>query len=148
MKIGSNIRSLRRQRNITQELLALKIGVTPSAVGNYERDVSFPKEDVLERLFGALECTPNELFGFESLLSDEEFSHLNKYRALDAHGRELVNACTDIEFGRIAQIAEESDSSEMITIAARKGRGEGVIRLKKRKGINPDDLPDYRGGRK
>lgn len=144
MRIGSNIRTLRRQRGITQELLALRIGVTPSAVGNYERDISFPKEDVLDRLFGALDCTPNELFGFESLLSDEEFAHLKKYHDLDAHGRELVDACTEIELGRIA---EENEGGEIITIAARKGRGEGDLRLKKRIGKTLDDLPDYKGGR-
>lgn len=146
MRIGNNIRELRRQRGITQEALALRIGVTPSAVGNYERGVSFPKEDILERLFGALGCTPNELFGFECLLSDEEYAHLNKYRALDGHGRELVNACAEIELRRLAsEIDEENDDSEAIAVAARKGRGESTIKLKKRGGKTLRELPDYKG---
>lgn len=65
MKIGEKIFELRRKAGLTQRDLALKIGVTPSAVGNYEQGVSFPREEVLYRLFDALGCTPNELFGFE-----------------------------------------------------------------------------------
>lgn len=145
MNIGNNIKALRRQRGITQETLAERLGVTPSAVGNYERSVSFPKEDILGRLFGALGCTPNELFGAESLLSDEEYAHLNKYRALDAHGKELVNACVEIELGRIA---EENDDGGYIKVAARKGKGAGSVKLKKRGGKSLRELPDYKGGGK
>ena len=65
MKIGEKIFELRRKAGLTQRDLALKIGVTPSAVGNYEQGVSFPREEVLYRLFDALDCSPNELFGFE-----------------------------------------------------------------------------------
>lgn len=65
MSIGERISELRREAGLTQRGLALKIGVTPSAVGNYEQGVSFPREEVLYRLFSALSCTPNELFGYE-----------------------------------------------------------------------------------
>ena len=54
MGIGARIAELRTRLGITQQNLALRIGVTPSAVGNYEHDVSFPKEEVLMKLFGAL----------------------------------------------------------------------------------------------
>lgn len=139
MKIGNNIKSLRLRRKMTQEALAAELGVTSSAVGNYERGVSFPKDDVLELMFGALGCTPNELFGAEELLTDEEFEHLEKYRALDAHGRELVSACVEIELGRIF----DEESGEYIAVAARKG-GKDLVKLKKRSGKTIRELPDYR----
>ncbi|MDE6729106.1 MAG: helix-turn-helix domain-containing protein [Oscillospiraceae bacterium] len=142
MGIGNNIRELRQLHGLTQEELARRIGVTPSAVGNYEHEISFPKEDVLMRLFGALECTPNELFGLEELLSVEEYAHLNKYKALDDHGRELVDACTEIEIGRI--IAE--DDFVEVRIAARKGRASNCAKLKLRRGKSILDMPDYKGG--
>ena len=66
MGIGIRIRELRLRAGLTQEGLAAKIGVTPSTVGNYERDVSFPKEDAFMALFEALNCTPNELLGGEA----------------------------------------------------------------------------------
>ena len=61
MGIGKRIKELRERAGLTQEELAQRLGVTPSAVGNYEREVSHPKENVLYRLFEALSCEPNEL---------------------------------------------------------------------------------------
>ncbi|MDE6733766.1 MAG: helix-turn-helix domain-containing protein [Oscillospiraceae bacterium] len=138
MKIGNNIKALRLRREMTQEALALRLGVTSSAVGNYERGVSFPKDDVLERLFGALGCTPNELFGAEELLTDEEYELLEKYRALDAHGKRLVNACAEIELDRLAE-----EDEEFIAVAARKGAEKSRVKLKKRAGKSIRELPDY-----
>ncbi len=66
MKIGKKIHELRKKKDMTQRELAKMIGVTPSAVGNYEQGISFPREEILYRLFTALNCSPNELFGYES----------------------------------------------------------------------------------
>ena len=84
MGIGIRIRALRERIGITQEELARRIGVTPSAVGNYERDISHPKEEVLYRLFTALSCEPNELFAdyYNTRLSPVRL-HMMKYQELD-----------------------------------------------------------------
>lgn len=142
MGIGNRIRELRLRRGITQEILAQKIGVTPSAVGNYERGVSFPKEEILMRLFGALQCTPNELLSADVSLDGREYAHLNKYTALDEQGRERVDECTERELQRVL---EENEEFEEVPIAARNG-GSEMIKLKKRKSKSIFDLPDYRGG--
>ena len=139
MSIGTAIREQRLKAGLTQEALARKIGVTPSAVGNYERDISFPKEEVLYMLFEALGCSPNELFGREETLSMGERSHLEKYRRLDFHGRELVDACVEIELLRC---------EDTVKTAARKGASGRKLRLKPRSGGSGIwDAPDYRGGR-
>ena len=140
MSIGLRIKALRLRAGLTQEALARKIGVTPSAVGNYEHDVSFPKEEVLYGLFGALGCTPNELFGKEIPYSEEELTHIQKYKMLDDYGREQVDACTRIEL-------ERCENGNITALAARKGRESQKIILKKRKGRSIWDAPDYRGGR-
>lgn len=140
MGIGSNIKELRLRQGITQETLAQRIGVTPSAVGNYECGVSFPKETVLMRLFGALGCTPNELLGAENAFNGREYAHLNKYRALDEPSKDRVDALTETELRRSAEKSEE------IPIAARKSRAGEPMMLKKRAGQSLLDLPDY--GRK
>lgn len=141
MGIGNKIKELRQKQGITQEILARKIGVTPSAVGNYEREISFPKETVLMKLFGALECTPNELLGDEVMLGEKEYAHLKKYSALDEQGRERVDECTEQELRR----AREDGELEEVPIAARHGSGEQLT-LKKPKGRSILELPDYRGG--
>lgn len=143
MGIGRRIRILRERACLTQEELAARIGVTPSSVGNYEREVSHPREEALYRLFDALQCEPNELFADCYEDGSGESEHLEKYRALDSYGRELVDACTDIEYRRCT--AEQGD---MVLIAARNGGAPRVIEMKKRKGAGSIlDKPDYDGGR-
>ena len=144
MGIGNRIRELRIRQGITQEILAQKIGVTPSAVGNYERGISFPKETVLMKLFGALGCTPNELLGEDAPFGAREYAHLNKYAALDEQGKDRVDECTQRELRRAL---DEGGEFEEVRIAARNGNAE-IIKLKKRSGKSIRDLPDYRGGRR
>lgn len=62
MGIGPRIREMRENRGMTQKELAFSIGVTPSAVTNYEAGVSHPKEPVLHALFRALQVDANYLF--------------------------------------------------------------------------------------
>ncbi len=139
MGIGIMIRELRQRAGLTQEGLALKIGVTPSAVGNYERDVSFPKEEVLMSLFDALECTPNELLGV-SATDDGEYEHIRMYRELDDRGKKAVDSCMQAELERCR------DENEVL-IAARNGKPPHKIKLKRRGKKTIFDVPDYGGGR-
>ncbi len=139
MGIGIKIRELRQRAGLTQKGLALKIGVTPSAVGNYERDVSFPKEEVLMSLFDAMECTPNELLGV-SAVNDGEYEHIKMYRALDDRGKETVDSCMRAELKRCM------DENEVL-IAARNGGPPHKIKLKRRGERTIFDVPDYGGGR-
>ena len=138
MGIGIRIRELRLRAGLTQEGLAAKIGVTPSAVGNYERDVSFPKGDAFMALFEALNCTPNELLGGESAAEAE---HMRKYKALDEPGRERVDKYTESELERCER------ENSMVLIAARKGGKPHKIKLERRGEKTIFDVPDYRGGR-
>lgn len=140
MGIGTRIKELRQRAKLTQEGLAAKIGVTPSAVGNYERGVSFPKEEVLMALFEALNCTPNELLG--NVNAEDE--HIRKYRALDNPGRERVDRCTENELARCKQ---DNDNADTVLIAARKGGVPHEITLKRRGEKTIFDVPTYKGGR-
>lgn len=141
MGIGKRLRALRERACLTQEQLAVKIGVTPAAVGNYEHDVSFPRGEVMFRLFRALECEPNELFEDHYTESGEDAEHLRKYRELDGYGKELVDACTDIEYRRC------NGEPQGVLIAARGGGAPRRIPLKKRLGAGSIlDAPDYNGG--
>lgn len=141
MGIGTRIRALRERAGITQEELARRIGVTPSAVGNYEREISHPKEEVMYRLFTALSCEPNELFAdyYHARLTPVQV-HLAKYRELDEHGRELVDACTEIEYCRC--------TNGLTAVAARSFSNQPArheLRLRKRPGTGSLlDLPDER----
>ena len=50
MDIGKNIRKYRTERNMTQEMLAEKLGVTFQAVSSWERDEYLPETENLIKL--------------------------------------------------------------------------------------------------
>ena len=62
MGIGKRLKEAREMRGLTQEELGRMVGVTGSAITNYEKEVSHPKESVMYALFTALDVEPNFLF--------------------------------------------------------------------------------------
>lgn len=62
MGIGFRIREAREKLGLTQKELASKVGITPSAITNYENDTSHPKEVILYKLIEVLQVEPNYLF--------------------------------------------------------------------------------------
>ena len=107
--IGKQIRAGRERLGLTQGELAKQLGITKSAVGNYENEVSHPKEPVLYKLFQVLGCDANYLFaghypagpaGVQAALTAEEESLLTGYRQLDDYSRELVETILQKEVAR------------------------------------------------
>lgn len=100
MSFGEQIRLRRSELRLTRAELAERLGVSPSAVSNYENGLSFPKEDVMLRLFDCLETEPNVLFrdsyreGGRSLSTSEQ-ALLRQYRGLSLKGRETVRSVVD-----------------------------------------------------
>ena len=62
MSFCEQLQKRRKELGLSRTELAARLGVSPSAVGNYETGVSAPKEEVLLRLFDALEVDPNYLY--------------------------------------------------------------------------------------
>lgn len=92
MSFGQQLRSRRERLEISRAALAAMLGVTVSAVSNYENGSSFPREEVLLRLFDALHAEPNELFcddycSEREYLAPDERALLAHYRALGSGGR-------------------------------------------------------------
>ena len=62
MSFGERMRARREELGLSRTLLARRLGVSASAIGNYETGISFPKEEVMLRLFDCLQTDPNYLF--------------------------------------------------------------------------------------
>ena len=96
MSFGEQLRKRREELGMTRPELAERLGITKSAVGNYETGVSAPKEEVLLRLFDALQVDPNYLyrdsfrFSDTTVLSEEEERLVSQYRSLSLTGRQTV----------------------------------------------------------
>lgn len=100
MSLGKRLQARREELHLSRAALAAMLGVSPSAIGNYETGVSFPKEGVLLRLFDSLQTDPNTLFqdsfrGGERVLSHSERQLLERYRGLSPLGRESVRSVVE-----------------------------------------------------
>ena len=65
MTLGEKIASARKEKGITQEMLAEQLGVTRQAVARWETGLSVPDAGMLVRIAGALDTTVNDLLGEE-----------------------------------------------------------------------------------
>ena len=102
MSIGSRIRDRRLALGLTQEETARRLGISKGAVANYENEVSTPKTDILCAVMRVLDCDANYLFqdaaDIKSAAIDaNEYSILERYRSLDARGRETVEKVIETE---------------------------------------------------
>jgi len=70
-KIGKFISLSRKNKSLTQEQLAEKLGVSINAVSKWERGLNFPDVSLMEKLCEELDFTLNELFAGEKLTNEE-----------------------------------------------------------------------------
>ena len=102
MSFGSRLRERREALKMNQSELGQLLGVTGSAIGNYENGFSFPKADVLYLVFDALHCDANFLFQDEMTETNEQDHTINEritheekqlltcYRAMNGNGKEML----------------------------------------------------------
>ncbi|MDE9467510.1 LexA family protein [Xenorhabdus bovienii] len=74
--IGSRIRELRRKFRLTQRDIARIVGVSPSAVTQWEQDATTPSGESLLSLSKALDCPPEWIMTGKDAPSTKEPRHL------------------------------------------------------------------------
>ena len=62
MSFGDRLRSLRREKKMTQEDLAKLLNVSRAAVGRYETDERFPDKNTLKKIADIFEVSMDYLF--------------------------------------------------------------------------------------
>ena len=62
MSFASRLKEQRLKMGLTQATLAEALGVTKSAIGNYETGLNSPKAETLFKVFEVLQCDANYLF--------------------------------------------------------------------------------------
>lgn len=76
MTIGSNIKKLRRERDITQEQLAEFLHLTPSAISQWETDRVLPDIQYLPKLAHLFKVSSDEILGINVEANDEEINRI------------------------------------------------------------------------
>ncbi len=99
MSFGSRLRQKRKEMGLKQSELGELLGVTGSAIGNYESDFSSPKAEILFKVFEVLHCDANYLFQDEmknpsapaeteeEKLTKGEHILIDNYRSLNDDGK-------------------------------------------------------------
>ena len=126
MGIGKRIKEAREKNNLTQADLGKIVGVTGSAITNYENETSHPKEPILYKLIEALGVDANYLFQDAVPMKDnvftmEEKNLIEKFRILDIYGKNMINVVVTEELNRIKKqnisISEQKLNQEEYNIA-------------------------------
>lgn len=120
MGLASRIKERREQIGMTRKELADFMGITASAVANYENEISSPKAELLYPLMEALRCDANYLYqdetdalgGSPMDLLYAESEHIKKYRSLDQYGQEAVDSVLDVEYRRMEAMKSAQSSSQ------------------------------------
>ena len=119
MGIGYRIREARERLGLTQTELGRIIGVTGSAITNYEKETSSPKEPIIFRLIEALDIDPNYLFQDCVKMPDtisnitlSEYDYIRKFRFITEYspdGADTTNAVLDKEYNMALKLKEQAD---------------------------------------
>ena len=95
IKIGANIKAIRKSRGMTQEQLAEKLGVVKATISSWEIDRTQVKMENVVELCEALGCQSDDLIGKSNQIvsreiTNEEWDIILKYRETDNLNREAV----------------------------------------------------------
>lgn len=112
--IGSRIRYLRQEENLTQTELAKRIGVAFSVISNWENNTNFPRGDYVALLARELHVTTDYLLGNEIDYGNEkdqmrqqyptdEQALLRAYRAMSPGKKQALFQMLDLDKNMIQQ---------------------------------------------
>ena len=92
MRMANLIRQKRLQAGLEQAELAERIGVTPAAVGNWERCIARPDFDTIPKLCSVLRISATELLNMEPEmgLNGDERDVLASYRRMNPANKRMV----------------------------------------------------------
>ena len=130
MEIGTKIKNLRLERNITQEALAEDLGVTPQAVSKWERGVASPDISLLPELSVFFGVRIDDLFELSNkermeriermlehdggILSKEDFEYAERFLkdliADEPNNAEAIRMLVDLYLGRAADCHTKAEA--------------------------------------
>lgn len=153
------LKDARTNSGLKQQDVALQLGLKANTISNWEKGRTEPDIDTFVRLcrIYQIDCASllSDVYAFpkaEHRLSHTEHDHIRKYRRLDSHGRETVDAILERESLRIekyGRLIEETSAEPVRLISyyyknASAGTGQLVIDNLPEKDIEIPDIPKYR----
>lgn len=148
--LGSRLTALRKEKGLTQEQLAEKLGVTNQSVSKWENDINAPDISILIMLADLYDTTVDSLLGREKqpivstttknidnlilkikiLSNDNDIVNINlpfslvKVFVKDGNLSVLKDKNIDIDFNQLIKLVEEGVVGELVDIQS--GDGDTV----------------------
>lgn len=123
-----NLREIRKSKGMTMKQLGKLVGVTESAIGLWETGKREPNQEMLLKLGEALDCSVLDIMGADTVIRiHRESPIVQKYNALDKHGKTVVDFVLEAEYQRCAKTKEVKEKSRTKVIplfSAAAGPGE------------------------
>lgn len=130
MALKDRIKEARNNNHLTQEQLAFKLGIAKSTLAGYETGSREPSIEMFGKLMAILDVDANYLYqdemdalgGSPMQLKYSEMKHIEKYRDLDPHGKEMVDLVLEKEHARstsnVVQLSRPDEKEHLIPNAA------------------------------
>lgn len=121
MTFGERLIDLRKTRKYTREALAEELNISKYTLRNYELSVNEPGSSFLKQVSDFFDVSIDYLMGMTNEkekirpynLKASEYAHIEKYRSLDPHGKDMVDTVLDKEYARCESIKK----AEVIQLA-------------------------------
>lgn len=114
MTFGERLIELRKEKGYTRESFAEFLGISKYTLRNYELSVNEPGSSFLKLISNIFNVSMDYLMGVtdepevlkEFRLRPSEQEHIEKYRTLDEHGKEMVDFTLLKEWERVSSYME------------------------------------------
>ena len=120
MGISENIKILREKYNLSQKEFGIIAGVSDKAVSTWEQGLKEPRMGAIQKIadhFGIRKSDIIEDHGLETpfspaiALTQQEETHIKKYRQLDADGKEEIDDLLDVKLAKLQRSAEKEEEN-------------------------------------
>ena len=114
-EIAAILKEMRNNAGMTQREAAQKIGRKQQTLASWEIGQSQPDANTLFQLCSLYGTSVDKAFGFDKTLLDKlEFDVIKKYRALDGHGKEVVDSVLNIEYQRMTSTPKPAEAESNV----------------------------------
>ena len=130
---GDRLAEIRKRQNMNKKEFAAHIGMKYTTYNGYETGEREPGSDFLILISRLFNVSIDWLLGIQDApeirnthdISVSEYEITRKYRALDEHGKKIVDMVLDEEHSRmmLAEQSEKAEADYLLPIAAHKHEG-------------------------
>lgn len=115
MSLANRISEIREAKGISIDRLSELSGVPKSTLSKISAGITLnPSLDTVKAIASALSCKLDDFDDTATnadIVSQSELNHIDKYRALDKHGRTVIDFILDTEYQRMQDLLIEDEEA-------------------------------------